>query len=104
MKLVYFILLTVFANSFANAADLDTKIAASFAAKYDICSKKLKKADLGLGWKIKAGIAKEKADEINRERLLERGYIKSFEKEKNKIKRNWNVKRCKKFVNQHIGN
>jgi ribosomal protein S8 len=104
MKIVYFFFFAVFANSFANAADLDTKIAASFAAKYDICSKKIKNADSGFGWKIKAGIAKEKADEINLERLLEQGYIKSFEKEKKKIKRNWNVKRCKKFVNQHIGN
>jgi hypothetical protein len=104
MKIIYFILIAMFTSSFANAVDLDTKIAASFAAKYDICSKKIKNSGAGLGWKIKAGIAKEKADEINRERLLERGYIKSFEKEKKKIKRNWNVKRCKKFVNQHIGN
>jgi uncharacterized metal-binding protein len=86
----------------ALATDIDTKIAASFAAKYDICSKKIKKAKLGLAWNIKAGVAKERADDLNKERLLEQGYIKSFEKEKKKIKRNWNLKRCKKFVNEHL--
>jgi hypothetical protein len=96
------ILLFLLASFYTNATDLDTKIAASFAAKYDICAKKVKNADVGLAWKIKAGVAKERADDLNKDRLLERGYIKTFEKEKKKIKRNWSLKRCKKFINERL--
>lgn len=74
-------------------AGLDEKIAASFAAKYEVCSKKL--ADKGM--LIRALKLKAKADEISRDKLGGGGYIKALVKEK---KTAWliPIKKCKKFA------
>lgn len=77
--------------SVANAG-LDEKIAASFAAKYDVCSKRL--SDKGMH--IRAIKLKAEANRIGREKIGGGGYIKAFLKEKDKA---WliPIKKCKKF-------
>lgn len=76
-------------------AGLDEKIAASFAAKYEVCSKKL--ADKGM--LIRALKLKAKADEISRDKLGGGGYIEAIIKEKKKA---WliPIKKCKKFADK----
>lgn len=86
----------------ASSTSLDTKIAASFAAKYEVCGNKLKDAKFGSGWRIKAKISHDRASEISKQRLFEKGYVKSLEKEKKKVRRNWTKKRCKKFLNERL--
>jgi hypothetical protein len=74
-------------------AGLDEKIAASFAAKYEVCALKLKDSN-----PLKAIKLKIKADEISRDKLFGGGYIKAFAKEKKKA---WllSKKRCRKLAN-----
>ena len=76
-------------------AGLDEKIAASFAAKYEVCALKLKDVD---GYRLKALGLKIKADEISRDKLGGGGYIKAFTKEKKKA---WLIPKhqCKKLAN-----
>ena len=63
-------------------AGFDEKVAASFAAKYEVCSKKL--ADKGM--LIRA--IKLKADEISRDKLGGGGYIKALVKENSMVNPN----------------
>ncbi len=86
----------------ANATDLDVKIAASFAAKYEVCGNKLKNAKIGSGWRIKAAISKERASDLSRKYLFEKGYVKHLEKEKKKIRNSWTRKRCKTYINDRL--
>lgn len=60
-------------------AGFDEKVAASFAAKYEVCALKLKDTNPFMAIKLKA-----KADEISRDKLGGGGYIKAFVKEKKK--------------------
>lgn len=73
-------------------AGFDEKVAASFAAKYEVCALKLKDSN-----PIMAITLKAKADEISRKKLGGGGYIKAFKKEKKKA---WLIdkKRCRKFA------
>lgn len=99
-KRLLFIALLV--STSAYSASLDTKIAASFAAKYEVCGNKLKDAKFGSGWRIKAKISRDRASDISKKRLFEKGYVKYLEKEKKKIRKNWSKKRCKKFINERL--
>jgi len=96
------LLLALIFSSSALSTSLDTKIAASFAAKYEVCGNKLKDAKLGSGWRVKAKISHDRASEISKKRLFEKGYVKSLEKEKKKVRNNWSKKRCKKFINERL--
>jgi len=75
-------------------AGFDEKVAASFAAKYEVCALKLKGVD---GYKLKALGLKIKADEISRDKLGGGGYIKAFKKEKKKA---WLIskRKCKRLA------
>lgn len=78
--------------AFGANAGLDEKIAASFAAKYEVCALKLKDSNPFMAIKLKA-----KADEISREKLGGGGYIKAFIEEKKKA---WHLsnKKCRKLA------
>jgi len=102
MKKILLLISLILTVPIVNAAALDTKIAASFAAKYVVCGNKLKNAKIGSGWRIKAAISRERAKEINREYVLEKGYIKHLEKEKKKIRNNWGRARCKQYLNTRL--
>lgn len=73
-------------------AGLDEKIAASFAAKYEVCALKLKDSNPFMAITLKA-----KADEISRDKLGGGGYIKAFAKEKKKA---WllSKEKCREFA------
>ncbi len=75
-------------------AGFDEKVAASFAAKYEVCTLKLKDTNPFMAIKLKA-----KADEISRDKLGGGGYIKAFAKEKKKA---WllSKERCRKLANK----
>ena len=60
-------------------AGFDEKVAASFAAKYEVCALKLKDTNPLMAIKLKA-----KADEISRDKLGGGGYVEAFAKEKKK--------------------
>ncbi|RTR28539.1 hypothetical protein [Shewanella atlantica] len=77
-------------------AGFDEKVAASFAAKYQVCALKLKDTP---GYRLKALGLKAKSDEIGRDKLGGGGYIKAFQKEKKKA---WllSKKECKKFADR----
>ncbi|GIU31888.1 hypothetical protein L2719_07520 [Shewanella schlegeliana] len=62
-------------------AGLDENIAVSFAAKYELCSLKLKATP---SYKLKALGLKVKADEIGRDKDRA-DHIKAFVKEKKKV-------------------
>lgn len=64
-------------TSFTTYAGIDEKIAASFAAKYEVCALKLKDSNPIIAIKLKI-----KADEISRDKLGGGGYIKAYAKEK----------------------
>jgi hypothetical protein len=102
--MVKYIVLTavLFASTSISATSLDTKIAASFAAKYEVCGYKLKDAKFGSGYRIKAKVSRDRASDMSRERLFEKGYVKTLEKEKKKIWRNWSKQRCKKFIDERL--
>ena len=76
-------------------AGLDERIAASFAAKYQVCAFKLKDTP---GYRLKALGLKAKSDEIGRDKIGGGGYIDTFVAEKKKA---WalSLKKCKKFAN-----
>lgn len=75
-------------------AGFDEKVAASFAAKYQVCALKLKDTK---GYRFKAIALKAKSDEISRDKLGGGGYIKAFQKEKKKA---WllSAKKCKRLA------
>lgn len=75
MKAIIAVLLL--AVSFGSQAGLDEKIAASFAAKYQVCALKLKDSNPFMAITLKA-----KSDEISRDKLGGGGYIKAFAKAK----------------------
>lgn len=77
-------------------AGLPEKIAASFAAKYEICALKLKDFPK---YKFKALGLKIKADKIHKNNLFKKGYLKALKKEK---KNTWliSIKKCKKLANK----
>jgi len=79
-------------------AGFPEKIAASFAAKYEVCSIKLKDK---AGYKFKALGLKIKADQIHLDKLGKKGYIKALKKEKQLA---WLIplKKCKKIANTHL--
>ncbi|ABZ77930.1 hypothetical protein Shal_3384 [Shewanella halifaxensis HAW-EB4] len=81
--------------SFNTSAGLDEKIAASFAAKYEVCAVKLKVTP---GYKLKALGLKIKADEIGRDKVSA-DYVKAFVKEKKKA---WTLplRKCQKFADR----
>lgn len=93
MKKLLVVLITGIA--FNASAGLDEKIAASFAAKYEVCALKLKSTP---GYKLKALGLKVKADEIGRDKVNP-DYIKAFVKEKKKA---WTIpiRKCKKFADR----
>ena len=78
--------------SLESNAGFDEKVAASFAAKYEVCALKLKDSNPFLAIKLKV-----KADEISRDKLGGGGYIKAYAKEKKKA---WllSAKKCKKLA------
>lgn len=78
--------------SFTANAGVDEKIAASFAAKYEVCALKLKDTNPIMAIKLKA-----KADEISRDKIGGGGYIKAYAKEK---KSAWLITKdkCKKYA------
>jgi len=82
----------VFSNN--AVAGLDERIAASFAAKYQVCAFKLKDTS---GYRLKAIGLKAKSDQIGRDKVGGGGYIETFLKEKKKA---WllPLKKCKKFA------
>nr|WP_019441769.1 hypothetical protein [Moritella marina] len=84
------------ASAFSSTASagFDEKIAASFAAKYQVCALKLKDTP---GYRLKALGLKAKSDEIGRDKIGGGDYIESFIKEKKKA---WtlSLKKCKKFA------
>jgi len=84
--------IVVFSNR--AVAGLDTRIAASFAAKYQVCALKLKDT---LGYRFKALGLKAKSDQIGRDKIGGGGYIETFLAEKKKA---WALplKKCKKFA------
>ncbi len=84
------------------ATDLDVMIAASFAAKFEYCGNQLKDADVGPGWKIKVAVARERGKEIGSEHVKKNGYIKQVIKEKTKIRRDWDLNRCKRFLDDSL--
>lgn len=88
------LLLIAFITINANAG-LDEKIAASFAAKYEVCALKLKNVS---GYKFKAIALKAEADEIHRKKLGGGGYLHALEKEKKKA---WSLSphKCRKIAN-----
>ncbi|MBU2972066.1 hypothetical protein KO527_22265 [Pseudoalteromonas sp. C2R02] len=73
------LLITVLMTSFTATAGFDEKIAASFAAKYEVCALKIKDSNPFLAIKLKA-----KADSISRDKLGGGGYIEAYAKEKKK--------------------
>jgi N-methylhydantoinase B/oxoprolinase/acetone carboxylase alpha subunit len=75
-----------------NGANFDTKVAASFAAKYEVCALKLKDSNPLIALKLKA-----KADEVSREKIGGGGYVEAYVKEKKKA---WLLsnKKCKKLA------
>ncbi|WP_299808191.1 hypothetical protein [uncultured Shewanella sp.] len=81
--------------SFNTSAELDEKIAASFAAKYEVCALKLKDTK---SYKLKALGLKIKADKIGKDKVSA-DYIKAFVKEKKKA---WTLplRKCKKFADR----
>nr|WP_283102902.1 hypothetical protein [Shewanella abyssi] len=81
--------------AFNSVASFDEKVAASFAAKYEVCALKLKDTH---GYKLKALGLKIKADEIGRDKISA-DYVKAFIKEKNKA---WllPLHKCKKFADR----
>lgn len=88
------LLLIAFITINANAG-FDEKIAASFAAKYEVCALKLSKTN---GYKFKAIALKAEADDIHRKKLGGGGYLQALEKEKKKA---WTLplSKCKKIAN-----
>ncbi|MCL1092227.1 hypothetical protein [Shewanella kaireitica] len=90
-----FLILILSILAFNSAASFDEKVAASFAAKYEVCALKLKDTQ---GYKLKALGLKIKADEIGRDKISA-DYIKAFVKEKNKA---WllPLHKCKKFADR----
>lgn len=91
------LLATVFnlSGSFDAHAGFDEKVAASFAAKYEVCSERL--ADKGM--LIRAVKLKAKADEISRDKIGGGGYIEAMIKERKKA---WllPISKCKKFADK----
>jgi CRISPR/Cas system-associated exonuclease Cas4 (RecB family) len=79
-------------SSFDSSAGLDEKIAASFAAKYEVCALKLKDSNPLMAITLKA-----KADEVSRDKIGGGGYIKAFAKEKKKA---WllSKEKCREFA------
>jgi len=73
-------------------AGFDEKIAASFAAKYEVCALKLKDSNPFMAITLKA-----KADEISRDKLGGGGYIEAYAKEK---KAAWllSKEKCRSFA------
>ena len=80
-------------TAFNAHAGFDEKVAASFAAKYEVCSERL--ADKGM--LVRALKLKAKADEISRDKIGGGGYIEAMVKERKKA---WLIplKKCKKFA------
>jgi len=78
--------------SFGVNAGIDEKIAASFAAKYEVCSLKIKDTNPFMAIKLKA-----KADEVGRDKIGGGGYIKAFVKGKKKA---WllSKEKCRKLA------
>lgn len=89
------LLLSIILGIYANAA-LPEKIAASFAAKYEVCALKLKDTQ---NYKLKAIGLKIKADKIHKDKLFNEGYLKALKKEK---KSAWfiSLKKCKKIADK----
>lgn len=75
-----------------NDSNFDAKVAASFAAKYEVCALKLKDSNPLMAIKLKA-----KADQVSRDKIGGGGYIKAYAKEKKKA---WLLsnKKCKKLA------
>lgn len=75
-------------------AGMSERIAASFAAKYQVCAFKLKDT---AGYRLKALGLKAKSDEIGRDNIGGGGYIETFVAEKKKA---WTLplRKCKKFA------
>ena len=94
MNMLFVFLLSVTLDNKA-LAGLDERIAASFAAKYQVCAFKLKDTP---GYRLKALGLKAKSDEIGRDKIGGGGYIETFVTEKKKA---WalSLKKCKKFAN-----
>ena len=64
-------------TAFTANAGFDEKVAASFAAKYEVCALKLKESNPLLAIKLKV-----KADEISRDKIGGGGYVEAYIKEK----------------------
>lgn len=77
-------------------AGLPEKVAASYAAKYEVCALKLKDTPT---YGFKALGLKIKADQIHKDMLLNKGYLKAFSNEK---KRAWliSLSKCKNIANK----
>lgn len=92
------LLLAIFLLTAASPAyaGLDDKIAASFAAKYEICSNRLKHRK---GYFLRSLAMRAESDRINRKHLGERGYLKALKKEKKKA-RDMPLRKCKKISNR----
>lgn len=85
------IAIAVFTSYSANAG-FDEKVAASFAAKYEVCALKLKDSNPLMAINLKVN-----ADRISKDKLGGGGYIKAYKKEKKKA---WllNKKKCRKLA------
>jgi low affinity Fe/Cu permease len=79
-------------NTLDAHAGLDERIAASFAAKYEVCALKLKDSNPLMAITLKA-----KADEVSLDKIGGGGYIKAFTKEKKKA---WllSKEKCRQFA------
>lgn len=80
--------------SFSANAGFDEKVAASFAAKYEVCALKLKDSNPLMAINLKIN-----ADKISKDKIGGGGYIKAYKKEKKKA---WflNKKKCRKLANK----
>lgn len=92
MKTLLFTLCLIIVTSPAHAG-FDDKIAASYAAKYEICSKRLKHRK---DYFFKSLGMKAEADRINKKHLGKKGYLKALIKEQEKA-RNMPLRKCKKI-------
>ena len=84
----------IFLASFGAHAGFDEKVAASFAAKYHVCAKRLDNNGMPLrSLKLRA-----KSKEITREKIGD-GYLIHFDKEKKKA---WklSLNKCKKLADK----
>ena len=88
------LLLITLLASFGTNAGFDEKVAASFAAKYDVCAKRLSNK----GMPLRALKLKAKSKEITREKIGD-GYLIHFDKEKKKA---WklSLNKCKKLADK----